>query len=352
MLRGIRTLRAGSAGHVRGSRYRVAAVRGHGTACGDRPRDGSGSSRAVSRLRTLRAGLSTFSPMPGARWRWRSKTIWRRRSTRRGRHARRRGRAAEACDSSHLGLHFLRPVRSRLPYRGAHRSRRWGARWLAGRRVRSSLATPGSLPPFAEGDHPGAVRAACRQRAGCWLIDREGRILRIGGVAHLRDGLARALAERVPRAVYFEVELGSSHSARERAARPTHPAPRPSSRRQRLGRRSVRRRPRRRRPAAATTPVGRRGMSDGAAKGTSVVGVLSDTLGTSTRRSSGARGRRPHRPRGRRRLRPRLGRVAAHRAGHSRRGNCDSGAWALGLPARAELTSGACASLVGQVVGR
>ena len=92
-----------------------------------------------------------------------------------------------------------------------------GARWLAGRRVRSGLA-PAVPPPVR------SCRAATRDtlalvppEAGVFmLIDGEGQVLLIGGVADLREGLARALDEPAcTTAAYFQVEFGPLYTQRE-----------------------------------------------------------------------------------------------------------------------------------------
>ncbi len=92
-----------------------------------------------------------------------------------------------------------------------------GARWLAGRRVKSGLATPVFPPDRSRRVITPEALALVPAEAGVFVLtDREGLVLRIGGVADLREGLARALAEPAcATAVHFQVELGSFYTQRE-----------------------------------------------------------------------------------------------------------------------------------------
>jgi len=91
-----------------------------------------------------------------------------------------------------------------------------GARWLADRRAKSSLCTP-VLPPEAWQAVDLAIMTAVPCEAGVFqLMDPEGQILRIGGVANLRQGLAEALAEPACVTVaFFKVELDPLYTQRE-----------------------------------------------------------------------------------------------------------------------------------------
>ncbi|MFH0916656.1 MAG: 4Fe-4S binding protein [bacterium] len=92
-----------------------------------------------------------------------------------------------------------------------------GARWLAGRRAKSGLSSA-VLPP--ERSRRAVTREAVAlvpPAAGVFmLIDGEGQVLRIGGAADLREGLARALGDPVcATAAYFQVELDPLYTQRE-----------------------------------------------------------------------------------------------------------------------------------------
>ncbi len=91
-----------------------------------------------------------------------------------------------------------------------------GARWLADRRAKSGLCTP-VLPPEAWQAVDLAIMTAVPCEAGVFqLMDPEGQILRIGGVANLRQGLAEALAEPACVTVaFFKVELDPLYTQRE-----------------------------------------------------------------------------------------------------------------------------------------
>jgi predicted molibdopterin-dependent oxidoreductase YjgC len=92
-----------------------------------------------------------------------------------------------------------------------------GARWLAGRRERSGVAAP-VLPPERSRSAvtPGAL-ALVPQEAGVFrLVDREGQVLRIGGVSDLRRGLTQALEESAcAHAAFFQIELDPLFTQRE-----------------------------------------------------------------------------------------------------------------------------------------
>ena len=91
-----------------------------------------------------------------------------------------------------------------------------GARWLAGRRDGSTLRSP-LLPPEAwQAVNPeGLAKVPCE--AGVFqLVDADGEVLRIGGVADLRQGVARALEESACAAVTrFRFELDPFFTQRE-----------------------------------------------------------------------------------------------------------------------------------------
>ena len=91
-----------------------------------------------------------------------------------------------------------------------------GARWLAGRRATIDLATP-VLPPETWHEVGAGSVSTVPSEAGVFqLMDSEGRVLRIGGVADLRQGLARALAEPAcSPAVRFTVEIDPLFTQRE-----------------------------------------------------------------------------------------------------------------------------------------
>ncbi len=91
-----------------------------------------------------------------------------------------------------------------------------GARWLAGRRATSDLATP-VLPPEAWHEVGAESLTRVPSEAGVFrLMDSEGRVLRIGGVADLRQGLTRALAEPAcAAAARFTVEIDPLFTQRE-----------------------------------------------------------------------------------------------------------------------------------------
>ncbi len=91
-----------------------------------------------------------------------------------------------------------------------------GAQWLAGRRAKSGLAAP-VLPPMAWEAIDRATPAGIPCEAGVFqLMDLTGQVLRIGGVADLRQGLAQALAEPAcSTAAYFRVELDPLYTQRE-----------------------------------------------------------------------------------------------------------------------------------------
>jgi ferredoxin len=91
-----------------------------------------------------------------------------------------------------------------------------GARWLAGRGARSDMAAP-VLPPEAWHEVGAESLAMVPLEAGVFqLLDSGGRVLRIGGVPDLRQGLARALAEPAcAAAVRFTVEIDPLFTQRE-----------------------------------------------------------------------------------------------------------------------------------------
>lgn len=91
-----------------------------------------------------------------------------------------------------------------------------GARWLAGRRDKSALRSP-LLPPEAwqAVSLEGLAKVPCE--AGVFqLVDADGGVIRVGGVADLRQGVARALEEPAcATATYFRVELDPFFTQRE-----------------------------------------------------------------------------------------------------------------------------------------
>jgi len=94
-----------------------------------------------------------------------------------------------------------------------------GAEWLAGRRDRSNLAAP-VLPPAARaGRRPfeRQVVAEVASQAGVFtLLDADGAILVIRGVADLRRGLLEALDDAgCAGATLFELELDELYTRRE-----------------------------------------------------------------------------------------------------------------------------------------
>lgn len=91
-----------------------------------------------------------------------------------------------------------------------------GARWLADRRARSDLAAP-VLPPGTWLEIGPASLAAVPSESGVFeLMDAEGRTLRIGGVADIREGLNLALREPAcAAAVRFRAEIHSLFTQRE-----------------------------------------------------------------------------------------------------------------------------------------
>ena len=91
-----------------------------------------------------------------------------------------------------------------------------GARWLAGRRERSDLRAA-VLPPVTWEEVTEPALSRVRKEAGVLqLLDAGGRILRISGVANLRQGLAQALGEPSGAAArYFLVEADPIYTQRE-----------------------------------------------------------------------------------------------------------------------------------------
>jgi len=92
-----------------------------------------------------------------------------------------------------------------------------GARWLARRRERGVLVAP-VLPP--DRSRMAVSREALTlvpHEAGVFqLMDAQGRVLRIGGVADLRQGLAQALEEPAcASAALFQVEIDALYTQRE-----------------------------------------------------------------------------------------------------------------------------------------
>jgi ferredoxin len=93
-----------------------------------------------------------------------------------------------------------------------------GARWLAGRRERSGVAAP-VLPPdrWSRSAVTPEALALVPQEAGVFrLVDREGQVLRIGGVADLKQGLTQAIEESAcAHAAFFQIELDPLFTQRE-----------------------------------------------------------------------------------------------------------------------------------------
>jgi predicted molibdopterin-dependent oxidoreductase YjgC len=91
-----------------------------------------------------------------------------------------------------------------------------GARWLADRRARSGLVGP-VLPPETWREIGPASLGAVPSESGVFeLMDSEGRILRIGGAADMREGLKQALREPACfAAARFRVETHTLFTQRE-----------------------------------------------------------------------------------------------------------------------------------------
>jgi predicted molibdopterin-dependent oxidoreductase YjgC len=91
-----------------------------------------------------------------------------------------------------------------------------GARWLDGRRKRASPAAT-VLPPEGRQAFTAKTVEAVTGKAGVFrLLDREGRVLRISGVADLRRGLIEALADRAcVGTAYFQLECDPLFTQRE-----------------------------------------------------------------------------------------------------------------------------------------
>lgn len=92
-----------------------------------------------------------------------------------------------------------------------------GARWLAGRRERSGLFAP-VLPPDRSrvAVAPETLVLVPREAGVFRLTDAQGQLLRIGGVADLRQGLTGALEESVcAPAAFFQIELDPLYTQRE-----------------------------------------------------------------------------------------------------------------------------------------
>ena len=91
-----------------------------------------------------------------------------------------------------------------------------GARWLAGRRAKSGLVDPVPPPAAWEAIDPARLTDIPSEAGTFQLMDREGHVLRIGGVADLRQGVAQAVTEPAcSTAAYFRVELGPLYTQRE-----------------------------------------------------------------------------------------------------------------------------------------
>jgi len=91
-----------------------------------------------------------------------------------------------------------------------------GAQWLAGRRVISGLVAPALPPPAWEAIDPARLADVPSEAGTFQLMDREGQVLHIGGVADLRQGLTQALAEPAcSTAAYFRLELDALYTQRE-----------------------------------------------------------------------------------------------------------------------------------------
>jgi len=91
-----------------------------------------------------------------------------------------------------------------------------GARWLASRREKNGLAAP-TLPPQAwQAVTPEVIAQVSREAGVFQLVDADGKVLRIGGVADLQQGLTRALMEPAcVAATRFCIELGLLFTQRE-----------------------------------------------------------------------------------------------------------------------------------------
>ena len=91
-----------------------------------------------------------------------------------------------------------------------------GARWLADRREQSCLRSPILPPARREPVEPAALARVPASPGVFQLMDAEGRVLRISGVADLRLGVAEALAEPSGKsASSFVVELDPLYTQRE-----------------------------------------------------------------------------------------------------------------------------------------
>jgi hypothetical protein len=92
-----------------------------------------------------------------------------------------------------------------------------GARWVSGRRERSALAAA-VFPPEADRWMviPDDLQSVPAQAGVFRLFDGQGQVLRITGVADLRQGLVRALDEPgCAAASHFQVELDPLYTQRE-----------------------------------------------------------------------------------------------------------------------------------------
>jgi ferredoxin len=89
-------------------------------------------------------------------------------------------------------------------------------RWLAGRRDKSALRSP-VLPPEAwQAVNPEGLATVPCEAGVFQLVDADGEVLRIGGVADLGQGVARALEEPAcATAACFQVELDPFFTQRE-----------------------------------------------------------------------------------------------------------------------------------------
>jgi ferredoxin len=92
-----------------------------------------------------------------------------------------------------------------------------GARWLAKRRERSGLAAPVLAPDRFRVTVGRRALALVPRAAGVFqILDAEGRVLRIGGEADLRQGLVRALEEPAcGSGTFFQIELDPLYTQRE-----------------------------------------------------------------------------------------------------------------------------------------
>jgi ferredoxin len=91
-----------------------------------------------------------------------------------------------------------------------------GARWLADRREQSGLRSAILPPARREPVEPAALARVPTGPGVFQLMDAEGRVLQISGVADLRQGVARALAEPSGKsASSFVVELDLLYTQRE-----------------------------------------------------------------------------------------------------------------------------------------